>query len=348
MRESEASKESRNRRVTRNLTRALRIPLRLIVWLAVPIFLWWALRKVPWEEVGLALSRLGPSQIAILILVNAVVVVIFNGRLWLILRSQAYPVPFSTLVQYWLAGFAVSYFTPAAQLGGGSMQIYLLQKHNPIPLPTATASVVLSKVLERAGRATFLLIGILSLIQLHLFSDLANKFISVMALGILALPVGYLAAARKGRRPLFSILRRVPAILARGQGYRRLLKVVGETELQVSAFCRNKPRVVAIGLGLSLLSWAVISLETWLALSFLGFSFRTLEVLAIVTAGQIAFLTPLPAGLGAMEASLVAVFVALGHSSADAVSLAILMRARDLVIGGLGLWRGGLMAFFKV
>ena len=227
------------------------------------------------------------------------------------------------------------------------MQIYLLQKHNPIPLPIATASVVLSKVLERAGRAAFLLIGVFGLLQLHTLSGLANKFIGAMAMGILALPVGYLAAARSGRRPLFSILRRVPTMLALRQVYRRLLKVIGESELQVSVFCRDKPQVVAIGLGLSLMSWAIISLETWLALSFLGLTLKMGEVLAIVTAAQIAFLTPLPAGLGAMEASLVAVFLALGHSSADAVSLALLMRGRDLLIGGLGLWRGGSMAFFK-
>ena len=313
----------------------------------MPIFLWWALRKVPWQDVGVVLSRLGPTEIGILILVNAAVVATFSGRLWVILRSQAHSLPLLTLVRYWLAGFAVSYFTPASQLGGAPAQIYLLQKHNAIPLPTATASVVLSKVLERAGRATFLLIGITTLLQLQRFSDLTKKLLSAMALGVLALPVGYLVAARSGWRPLFSLLSLAPANLARRQGYRRLLKVIGETELQVTAFCRQKPQVMAIGLSLSLLSWAIITLETWLALSFLGFSFSPRQVLAVVTAAQIAFLTPLPAGLGAMEASLVAVFLALGYSSADAVGLALLMRARDLVIGGLGLWRGGLTAFVK-
>ena len=41
-----------------------------------------------------------------------------------------------------------------------------------------------------------------------------------------------------------------------------------------------------------------------------------------------------------MEASLVAVFVALGHPAAAAASFAVLIRVRDLALGGLGLWPG--------
>ena len=338
-----ANQPSGNRRHVHDARRASlwrRTRPRHVVWLAAPVLLWWALRKVPWEDVAVALSRLGPAQIGILFLVNAVVVVTFSGQLWMILRSQAHAVPFLSLVRYWLAGFAVGYFTPAAQIGSGALLIYLLQQRNAIPLATATASVVLSEVVERVGRATFLLFGITALLQLPLFSKLTNELLSALALGSLALTVGYLLAARRGWRPLFYVLSLLPGKLARRPRYRKLLKVIAETEMLVSDFCRNKPKVMAIGVALSLLSWAFISLETWLAAFFLGFSLRPIEVLAVVTAGQIAFLTPLPGGLGAMEASLVAVFLALGHPSAAAVSFALLIRLRDLALGGLGLWRG--------
>ena len=313
---------------------------RHILWLVAPIFLWWALRNVRWEDVAVALSRLGPAQIGILILVNGVVVVTFSGQLWMILGSQAHPLPFLSVVRYWLAGFAVGYFTPAAQIGSGALQIYLLRQRNAIPLSTATAAVVLGEVVERVGRATFLLLGIIALLQLPIFSNQTNELLSGVALGSLALPVGYLIAARRGWRPLFTILSLLPAKLACGPSYTKLLKVIAQIEIQVSDFCRNKPKVMAIGVSLSLLSWAFISLETWLAAFFLGYSLRPIEVLAVVTAAQIAFLTPLPGGLGAMEASLVAAFLALGYPSAAAVSFALLIRLRDLTLGGLGLWRG--------
>ena len=339
-----ANQPSGNRRHVHDARRATslwrRTRPRNVVWLAAPILLWWALRNVPWDDVAVALSRLGPAQIGSLFLVNAVIVATFSGQLWMILRSQGHPLPFLSLVRYWLAGFAVGYFTPAAQIGSGALQLYLLQQRNAIPLATATAAVVLSELVERVGRATFLLFGIIALLQLPLFSNLTNELLRVLALGSLALPLGYLLAARRGWRPLFSVLSLLPGKLARRPRYRKLLKVIGETELLVSDFCRNQPKVMAIGVSLALLSWALISLETWLAAFFLGFSLRPIEVLAVVTAAQIALLTPLPGGLGAMEASLVAAFLALGHPAAAAVSLALLFRLRDLLLGGLGLWRG--------
>ena len=340
---SDANRSSGNKRHTHDARRASlwgRTRPRHVVWLAAPILLWWAFRNVPWEDVAVALSRLGPAQIGSLFLVNAVIVATFSGQLWLILRSQAQAVPFLSLVRYWLAGFAVGYFTPAAQIGSGALLIYLLQQRNAIPLATATAAVILSEVVERVGRATFLLFGFIALLQLPLFSNLTNELLRALALGSLALPLGYLLAARRGWRPLFTVLSLLPGKLARRPRYRKLLKVIGETELLVSDFCRNQPKVMAIGVSLSLLSWALISLETWLAAFFLGFSLRPIEALAVATAAQIAFLTPLPGGLGAMEASLVAAFLALGHPSAAAVSFALLIRLRDLALGGLGLWRG--------
>jgi len=324
-----------NRRTRRGRTRP-----RHVLWLAVPILLWWALRNVPWEQVPVALRRLGPAEIGVLVLVNGSIVVTLSGRLWVFLRSQGHAPPFLSLMRYWLAGFAVGYFTPAAQIGGGALQIYLLQQRNAIPLATATGAVVLSEVVDWVGRATFLLLGTMVLLQLHLFSDLANKLLSGLALGSLALPVGYLLAARRGWRPLSTMLNLVPARLARGPSYRKLTQVVAESEVQVIEACRSQPKTMAIGVSLSLLSWAIISLETWLAVLFLGFSLRPIEMLAVVTATQIAFLTPVPAGLGVMEASLVAVFLALGHPSAVAASFALLIRVRDLALGGLGLWRG--------
>jgi len=313
---------------------------RRIILLAAPILLWWALRNVPWEEVPVALRRLGPAQIGVLVLVNGLIVVTFSSQLWIFLRSQGHPLPFLSLVRYWLAGFAVGYFTPAAQIGSGALQIYLLQQRNAIKIATATAAVVLSEVVDRVGRATFVLLGTISLLQLHLFSDPANKLLGGLALGSLALPAGYLLAAWRGWRPLSTMLSLVPARLAQGPSYRKLSQVVAESEMHVIDACRNQPKTMAIGVSLSLLGWAIISLETWLAVFFLGFSLRPIEVLGVVTAVQIAFLTPVPAGLGAMEASLVAVFLALGHPSAVAASFALLIRVRDLGLGGLGLWRG--------
>jgi len=55
----------------------------------------------------------------------------------------------------------------------------------------------------------------------------------------------------------------------------------------------------------------------------------------------LAFLVPLPGGLGALEASQVFALGAFGVSAASALGVTLLIRARDLLIGGLGLLLAG-------
>jgi uncharacterized membrane protein YbhN (UPF0104 family) len=65
------------------------------------------------------------------------------------------------------------------------------------------------------------------------------------------------------------------------------------------------------------------------------------QTLAALTAMQIAFLLPLPGGLGALEASQVFALGAFGQSASAAISLTLLIRARDILIGGIGLLLAG-------
>ena len=82
-------------------------------------------------------------------------------------------------------------------------------------------------------------------------------------------------------------------------------------------------------------------LEYALILSFLGIRLPFWQALAGWTAGWLSFLAPLPGGLGALEASQVFALGAFGISAATAISVTLLMRARDLVVGGLGLLLAG-------
>jgi uncharacterized membrane protein YbhN (UPF0104 family) len=63
----------------------------------------------------------------------------------------------------------------------------------------------------------------------------------------------------------------------------------------------------------------------------------TWQVVAGWAAGWLSFIVPLPGSLGALEASQVVVLGTFGVSSALALSLVVLLRARDLLFGGVGL-----------
>jgi uncharacterized membrane protein YbhN (UPF0104 family) len=65
------------------------------------------------------------------------------------------------------------------------------------------------------------------------------------------------------------------------------------------------------------------------------------QALAGLTTMQVAFLVPVPAGLGAIEASQVFALGAMGFPPSMGLTMSLVMRARDLLFGGLGLLRAG-------
>jgi uncharacterized membrane protein YbhN (UPF0104 family) len=74
-----------------------------------------------------------------------------------------------------------------------------------------------------------------------------------------------------------------------------------------------------------------------LMISFLGIHLSFWKTVAGWTAGWLAFLMPLPGGLGALESSQVAALGIFGIPAALALSVVLLMRARDLLVASLGL-----------
>jgi uncharacterized membrane protein YbhN (UPF0104 family) len=75
-------------------------------------------------------------------------------------------------------------------------------------------------------------------------------------------------------------------------------------------------------------------------LTLLGAHLTFLEMMVLLTAARIAILLPLPGGLGTLDASQMFAFALLGRGAETAVSFTLLIRARDILLGGLGLWWG--------
>ena len=83
--------------------------------------------------------------------------------------------------------------------------------------------------------------------------------------------------------------------------------------------------------------------EYMLSLRFLGARVDPLQAVIALTAARLAFLTPLPGGLGALEASQVLALGALGFSPALGISVSLLIRGRDIAFGLIGLWGGAIL-----
>jgi hypothetical protein len=320
---------------------------RYWLWLVIAILLVWVWQAGSLSNIGPVLTRLGPAQIVGLLVANGLVLIGLSGRWWLILRSQGYTLPYFSLMGYRLAAFGVSYFTPGPQFGGEPLQIYLVKQRHQVPASVAISAVALDKLLELLVNFTFLAWGMIVVLEQQLFPQTARVSGLVFALGLLVGPLVILIALRNEHKPLSVLLRLAdrltfwqPAFTA-SRYYRKLSRTVTETESQAIRFCQQQPNILSQALLVSILSWGLLVGEYWLALHFLGQSLSPGQTLVALTAARLAILFPLPGGLGALEASQVLAMQVLGLNPAVGLSLSLLIRLRDVILAGFGLWWAG-------
>lgn len=332
-----------------------------LFWLALAVLLLWlTLRAVDLGEVWARLSHLQPAQIALLLVVNAAVLATFSARWWLLLAAQGYRINYLLLMAYRLATFAVSYFTPGPHFGGEPLQVYLITARHQAPVAVSVAAVVIDKVLEMAANFTFLTLAVIFVVRAQALPGVSETQLLATSVVLLSLPLSLLAALMLGRRPISALLGlgwverlwrwlrpHSPALAAT-----RFANAVRQSETQSIELCRHHPITMLLAVGASILSWAAIVGEFWLMTAVLGLGLTLPEAVAALLAARVAILLPLPAALGALEASQALAMRLLGQSPAAGVSLSVLIRARDLLLGLLGLglasaliWRKGRQEF---
>jgi hypothetical protein len=304
--------------------------------LILAALLYWALRNAPLIEIWESLKLLKIWQIAILLVLNAAVLALMAARWWIIVHAENPSVPFLPLIGYRLSVFGLSYFTPGPQVGGEPLQVLYLQRNHGLTFARAASAVIMDKLLEFL--VNFLLIGVgaWAIVRVGLIPDDGIRLdLSLIAVGVilLSLPLVHILLLYNGRHPVSRFLLSQPFIKQENRGIRLIIVA----ERMASAFCRKHVRAMFLSIGASILAIVGIAAEYYLMVGFLGMRINAIQVFAALTAMQAAFLMPLPGGLGALEASQVFALGAFGQSASAAISLTLLMRARDILNGGLGL-----------
>jgi uncharacterized protein (TIRG00374 family) len=325
--------------------------LHFLPWILGLGLLAWIINTIPLDETWTALRQLRGWQIGLLVLANLLVLLTLNGRWWLLLRGLGCTLPYLTLTGHRLAAFGVSYFTPGPQFGGEPVQVILVEREHGVPRSAALTAVSLDKTLELTVNFAFLLAGVFVVLQAGVLGDgtvgetatstLLSAGVFVLSL-LLGFPLFFLAATWWGWRPLTRLWhwgQRLP--LRRWRSiYDRAGQLILTSEDQATRFCRERPFTLGLALIISIISWLVMVAEYWLMLSFLGGTVTAVQVMILLTAARIAFLLPAPGGLGTLEASQLLAFAAVGLNPAIAVSISLLIRARDILLGVVGLWWG--------
>ncbi len=317
---------------------------RLWFGLAALLLLVWVLGNVSLRDTWVVLSRLTLVQILVLVAVNALVLLTFSGRWWLILRAQGHRIPYFTLAGYRLMAFAVSYFTPGPQFGGEPLQVVSVRHKHAVPVSEAIAAVTLDKALELLANFTFLMLGVLFILQRQIFTYVIGLRAATLALLLLALPLVFILALWNGQMPLSTLLNLAARILRiqHRPPFRRVWQTIASSEDRATRLCRAHPRALVQAFLVSVVSWVAMVGEYWLALRFLGVTLPLTDTIIALTAARIAYLLPMPGGLGTLEASQIVALELLGMRAAVGLSISLLIRTRDVLLGLLGLWLASL------
>jgi uncharacterized protein (TIRG00374 family) len=306
----------------------------LVAAVLVSALLYFALRGAPLPAIWETLRGLRSSQILLILLIDSIALCLITVRWWVIVRAQGGSVRYLSLLAARLSAFGISYFTFGPQVGGEPLQVLHLRHRYGATYAGAAATVVLDKLLELLVNFLFLLLGLAALLRtgvLHLSSALAVLGLLLLA-GLAAWPALHIALLRSGRYPVSRMLRAVRAI-PMDSG---VIRFVWTAERLAGRLCRRRPRALVAAIGASALASGAAVIEYALITSFIGIGLTAWQFLSAWTAGWLSFLVPVPGGLGALEASQVYALRLFGASTASAIGVALVMRGRDLLVGGLG------------
>jgi len=304
------------------------------------VLAWHALRQIVWIEVWQLLAGMDSLAILTLGLVNLLMLPLMTARWWLLLRLLGSPVDPLSVCAYRLAANAVSYLTPGPHFGGEPLAVYLLQHRHGIPTVSAATSVAVDRLLELF--AGFIVLSLcltgLAFSQIGLFHGNHGPW---LVLAVPAIVTWILALLCTGGRPLSRVV--VPVrkfcgrFLPRLSGNSPMFSFITQGEEMATALFRRHRSLFLLANLLSLIHWLGVFFEFWLMSVFLQLPLSFLHLTAVVVVARLAFYTPLPAGIGALESALPWLTATLGSGSSLGFGLCLIIRFRDLLFSLAGL-----------
>ncbi|MAG24362.1 hypothetical protein CMI47_02180 [Candidatus Pacearchaeota archaeon] len=253
-------------------------------------------------------------------------------RWQVILRGYKKHISFLKLLKIQLAGYAVSYSTPSARIGGEPLRIYMLKKECGVDYKTGSVSVILDRYMELLGT---ILLGIVGLGILLFIPEITLEFKFVAAILILiSLAIVLIFYYRLNKsKGFFSDLF---SIFLGKKKLKKLSKTLEDIDSRMSYFIIHHKKEFFLSFLFYLMSGFLFLIEfKYLLLSF-GIGTNLLEIILIVVVLGAANFIPIPMALGSLEAGQSALFHILKNNAGIGFALSLVHRIRGITISLIG------------
>ena len=306
------------------------IQLAAATLIVVGLFAWFGVAPIT-----TALERASAPGLLVYALLTAAVLAGYALRWRLVAHALGMRPPLGRLISARLAGDAVGVLVPSARLAGEPVRVVLTRGTAPTTSHSA-AAVALDRILEMIGNTIAALLYVVVIcLDRGIVEAGAGPIVTavIMAAALIGLVSG-LVAIRSGRRPvarLYALVHRLWPRVARWSGG------LSRFEEHVARFCREHPRDFAAGLALSLLIEATIVVQYAALFAAFAISLDLATLLVVLLGTGAARAAPIPAGLGALEATQVALVGAAAGQPELGFVVAMIVRLHEtlLLIAGL-------------
>lgn len=252
----------------------------------------------------------------------------------IILERYERKTPFFTLYAARLAGDAIGYLTPSAQLGGEPIRAMMVNKSN---LEKSFASVIVDKTIEIANQIVCTIIGIIVALTLI---PLPGKYEYVLIAFVIGAVFFVTLALIKQKQGFFIwIINFLKKLKIRFRFIEKREERIREVDAHISDFYKYHKKIFLFVFLLHTLIFLLWTTEIYLTLLFIGAGGATfIKSYLIVSLGAFMVMLPtMPASLGTYEITYVSIFVLLNLGADEGMTLILIRRIIMLMWSGIGL-----------
>jgi glycosyltransferase 2 family protein len=255
-------------------------------------------------------------------------------RWQVILKAHGKKINIWKLLKQTIAGYAVSYITPAARIGGEPLRAYMLKKECRVDLKTGSSSIIIDKFVELLGSVLY---GVLGL-GLLMFVPEAPRIIKLVLGGIVVLVfllLSFLYYRLVKRKGFFSYIF-VLLHLSKFSKSNKILEALIETEEKIGHFFREHKKTFLIAFFFYCVSGAIFIIEFKFLFLGIGINISIAELILIITFLGVINFVPVPAALGVLEAGQSGLFYLLKGEGSIGLAFSLLVRIRNFSFVALG------------